>query len=268
MGRRGRKRRLDLETQYWALLAAGVGSIEACRQLGIGRKTGYRWRTENGGLPPIRLAEEARSTRYLCSLERQRIATLRAAGHSIREVARRLGRSASTVSRELKRNTLPHDRGGYDATLAHARATGRSIRPRRGRLLDDLELLTKVQEKLELEWSPEQIAAWLRAEYPDRPGRHVCHETIYQALYKSGRSGLSRTLTRKLRTRRPLRRRRRRADERRIRFVTPSQSIDARPKMVEKRSRTGDWEGDLVRHEALCDRAEVKDLRRCAVAAA
>jgi IS30 family transposase len=93
MGRRGRKRRLELETRYWALLAGGVGSIEACRQLGIGRKTGYRWRAECGGIPPLRLADEARSTRYLSLLERQRIAALRAAGHSIREVARRLGRA-------------------------------------------------------------------------------------------------------------------------------------------------------------------------------
>ncbi|WP_280785015.1 hypothetical protein [Rhodococcus opacus] len=95
-----------------------------------------------------------------------------------------------------------------------------------GRLLDDLDLRAKVQEKLELEWSPEQIAAWLRAEYPERPDWPVCHETIYQALYNSGRSGMCRTLTRKLRA---LRRRRRRADERRIRFVTESQSIDATP---------------------------------------
>ncbi|MFE5699606.1 IS30 family transposase [Rhodococcus koreensis] len=113
-------------------------------------------------------------------------------------------------------------------------------------MLDDLELRATVQEKLELEWSPEQIAAWLRAEYLDRPGWRVCHETIYQALYNSGRSGLCCTLTRKLRTRRPLRRRRRRADERRIRFVTPSQSIDDRPEVVEKRGRTGDWEGNLI----------------------
>ncbi|KOS57596.1 IS30 family transposase [Rhodococcus rhodochrous] len=246
MGRKGRKRRLELETRYWALLAGGVGSVEACRQLGIGRKTGYRWRAECGGIPPGRLPDEARSTRYLNLLERQRIATLRAAGHSIREVARRLGRSASTVSRELQRNTFPHDRGGYDATLAHARATGRSLRPRRGRLLDDPALRATVQDKLEIEWSPEQIAAWLRTEYPDRPGWHVCHETIYQALYNSGRSGLCRTLTTKLRTRRPLRRRRRRAEERRIRFITPSQSIDKRPAVVETRCRTGDWEGDLI----------------------
>lgn len=74
MARRGPKRRLDVESQYWRLLLSGVGTVEACRAVGIGRKTGYRWRPENGGLPPVRLAETARSTRYLSLLERQRIA--------------------------------------------------------------------------------------------------------------------------------------------------------------------------------------------------
>ena len=65
MGRRGRKRQLDLESEYWKLLQSGVGTVAACKLLGIGRKTGYRWRAENGGLPPGRLAESARSGRYL-----------------------------------------------------------------------------------------------------------------------------------------------------------------------------------------------------------
>lgn len=100
MARRGRKRRLDLESEYWLLLAAGVGTVEACQQVGIGRKTGYRWRAENGGLPPSRLAEDARSSRYLFLLERQRIATLRERGLSIRAIAERLGRAGSSLSAE------------------------------------------------------------------------------------------------------------------------------------------------------------------------
>ncbi len=127
-----------------------------------------------------------------------------------RETARELGRSPSTISRELRRNTAPHDRS-YDGDLAHARARERLRRPRRGRLLVDQELRELVQAKLELEWSPEQIAGWLRTMFPDRPDWHVCHETIYQALYLGGRGGLSRQLTARLRTGRPLRRRRRRA---------------------------------------------------------
>jgi hypothetical protein len=144
---------------------------------------GYRWRAENGGLPPARLAEEARSGRYLSLLERQRIATLRRQGLGVRAIAEQMGRGLSTDSRELRRNTATHDRG-YDGDLAHARARERARRPRRGRLLAEPTWRALVQAKLELEWSPEQIAAWLRQAYPDRPGWHVCHETIYQALYR------------------------------------------------------------------------------------
>ncbi|MGO8937972.1 MAG: helix-turn-helix domain-containing protein, partial [Mycobacterium sp.] len=98
MTRRGRKRRLVLEDEYWKLILDGVPAVEACRQIGIGRKTGYRWRAEAGGLPPGRIAEEVRSSRYLSLLERQRIATLRERGHGVREIACRLGRAPSTVS--------------------------------------------------------------------------------------------------------------------------------------------------------------------------
>lgn len=97
-----------------------------------------------------------------------------------------------------------------------------------------------------LEWSPEQIAAWLRTEYPDQPGWHVCHETIYQALCHGPRGGLSRQLTRKLRTGRPLRKRRRRAHERTPRFIASALPIGHRPAVVEDRTQVGDWEGDLI----------------------
>jgi transposase-like protein len=122
LGRRGRKRQLAVEDEYWKLVLEGVGTVEACRQVGIGRKTGYRWRAERGGLPPLRLGEADRTGRYLSQLERQRIATLRDRGVGVREIARRLGRSPSTVSRELRRNLRPHDGGVYDGDLAHARA--------------------------------------------------------------------------------------------------------------------------------------------------
>lgn len=96
LGQRGRKRRLELEDEYWRLILAGVGTVDACRQVGIGRKTGYRWRAERGGIPPARVAEDSRSSRYLSLLERQRIATLHMRGRGVREIARRLGRSPST----------------------------------------------------------------------------------------------------------------------------------------------------------------------------
>ena len=107
MARRGRKRRLEIESEYWRLVQAGVGTVEACREVGIGRKTGYRWRAENGGLPPPRVAEPARSSRYLSLLERQRIATLRRDGLGVRAIAELIGRAPSTVSRELGRTPWP-----------------------------------------------------------------------------------------------------------------------------------------------------------------
>jgi transposase, IS30 family len=168
MGRRGRKRRLDVESEYWRLVLSGIGTVEVCRQLGVGRMTGYRWRAECGGLPPTPLSEGVRSQRYLSLLERQRIATVRRDGLGVRRIAQELGRSPSTISRELRRNTAVHDRS-YDGDLAHARARERLRRPRRGRLLVDLDLRAVVQAKLELKWSPEQIAAWLRTAFPDRP---------------------------------------------------------------------------------------------------
>jgi IS30 family transposase len=216
-----------------------------CKRLGIGRKTGYRWRAENGGLPPATLSEGLRGQRYLSLLERQRIATLRRDGLGVRRIAEELGRSPSTVSRELRRNTAAYDRS-YDGDLAHARARERLRRPRRGRLLTDHPLRAAVEAKLELEWSPEQIAAWLRTEFPDQPARHLCHETIYQALYLGSRGGLRRQLTRRLRTGRPLRKRRRRTTERKTRYVTPGRLIDQRPAVVLDRERVGDWEGDLI----------------------
>jgi IS30 family transposase len=244
--RRGRKRRLGTETLYWQLVQSGAGTAEACGQAGTGRKAGYRWRAEDGGLPPSRVAGSARSSRCLSLLERQRIATLHRDGPGVRAIAARLGRAPSTVSRELRRNTLPHDNGHYDGDLAHARARQRARRPRRGRLLAGPALRAKIQEKPELEWSPGQIAAWLRLTCPGRPGWRVCHETICQALCHGGKGGLSRQLTRKLRTGRPLRKRRRRPGQRRTRFTVPIVLIGHRPPAAASRQRAGDWEGDLI----------------------
>src|SRR4051794_27716843 len=127
-------------------MQSGVGTVAACKLLGIGRKTGYRWRAENGGLPLARLAESARSGRYLSLLERQRIATVRERGLGERaEPARRLGQSPSTISRELRRHLRPHDRGIYDGGLAHARAREGLRRPRRPLLAGEPELWRIVQ---------------------------------------------------------------------------------------------------------------------------
>ena len=131
MGRRGRKRDLGQELEYWELLASGIGTVEACRLVGVSRKTGYRWRAEMGGV--IAKKRTAGTGRYLSLFERQRIASLRDRGCGIREIARRVGRSPSTVSRELARNARPWD-DGYDPVMAHLRHTSVLATRRRERL--------------------------------------------------------------------------------------------------------------------------------------
>ena len=246
MGRRGRKRWLSVEDEYWKLILAGVGPIEAARRIGIARTTGFRWRAERGGVAPLRILEADRHTRYLSHLERERLAVFRREGMSMREISRQLGRSPSTISRELRRNMRRHDRGKYDAVLAHARSREKAKRARGGLIGKDLVLRDLVQEKLTLDWSPEQISFWLRETHPQKKSWHVCHETIYQAVYWPGNSGLTRKLTTHLRTGRPLRKRRRRPEVRTPRFIAPATLIDHRPAVVEERSRLGDWEGDLI----------------------
>lgn len=89
-------------------------------------------------------------------------------------------------------------------------------------------------------------AAHLRSAFPGRPSWHLCHKTIYQAFYRGSRGGLNRRLTKRLRTGRPLRKRRRRPDQRRSRYVIPHQRIEHRPPIVTERIQVGDWEGDLI----------------------
>ena len=144
------------------MIAAGIGTVGACKLVGLGRKTGYRWRHERGGLAPLFRREDEVSNRHLSLLERQRIASLRRQKLSMREIVRRLGRSPSTISRELRRSTARHDVGGYDGDLAHSRSRERLERPRGGRFLTETGLAEAVQAKLLIEWSLEPITAWLR----------------------------------------------------------------------------------------------------------
>ena len=167
MARRGRKRDLEKERLYWDLLASGVGTVAACRQVGIGRRTGLRWRREMGGIRPQRdtgiVAASGVRGRYLCLFERERIQTLTAQGEGVRDIARRLGRSPSTISRELRRTG---SLGGYQAGAAQEHATGLAKRHRRSKLASDVWLHDFVQDKLGLEWSPEQISGYLRTHHP------------------------------------------------------------------------------------------------------
>src|SRR5665809_94490 len=136
--------------------------------------------------------------RYLSFAEREEIALARAAGESIRQVAARVGRSPSTISRELARNA---DRTGrYRAGSAHVLAHQRASRPKPAKLVTNQVLRERVQTELTKRYSPEQIAGRLREDYPDQPEMWVSTETIYQSLYVQSRGALRRDLTRCLRT--------------------------------------------------------------------
>jgi len=199
MARRGRKRNLEKERLYWDLLASGLGTVQACRQVGIGRRTGLRWRRENGGFRRDLGAGAPVAGRYLSLFERERVQTLTSQGVGVREIGRRLGRSPSTISRELHR---AGDREHYDAGAAHQHAARRAKRARRSKLAADVWLHNFVQAKLELEWSPEQISGFLSVNHPQHT---VSAETIYQGLYLPHRGALRRDLAKRLRTGRTLR---------------------------------------------------------------
>jgi IS30 family transposase len=196
-------------------------------------------------MPPMSLAEPR--GRYLSFAEREEIALDRAAGLGVREIARRLDRSPSTISRELARGCLNRrPRGRYRASLAQARADARARRPKPAKLVLHPRLRDWVADKLErLQWSPEQIARRLRAEFPDDESMRISPEAIYQSLYVQGRGALRRELAVCLRTGRALRKPRRRTDGRRER-IKDKVMISERPAEVADRAVPGHWEGDLV----------------------
>ncbi len=225
---------------FWEGVRAGLGVREAAAAAGAPR-TAEEWFRQAGGVKgngPVPLA----AARYLSVDEREEIAAGVAAGLGVRAIARGLGRAPSTVSREVRRNG---SRRGYRAVAAQAQAEHRARRPKPARLAAGGELRERVQEKLELNWSPEQVSRWLRREFPGRPEMQVSHETIYQALYVQGRGALRRELAAHLRTGRALRKPRRRAGSRQGRLKDMA-SISERPAEAEDRAVPGHWEGDLI----------------------
>ncbi len=255
---------------------SGLNNHQACLQIGVHPTTGSRWSKGRNMVdhtgkaryyPPVHAEPKAISPRYLSEEERVLIGDLLAAGYSQRSVAAQLRRSPSTISREVRRNIS--GAGNYRPFGAHRKALGRRPRPRSGKLAHDNDLRDFVQDRLEQRWSPQQICHALPIEFPGQTERHLVQETIYQALYVQGRGELRRELVRALRTGPARRKPHRRGDARRQGcIVDASVMISERPAEADDRAVPGHWEGDLVRHEALWDRAEVEDLRRCAVAAA
>jgi len=192
----------------------------------------------------IRPAPRRRSRLALSLAEREEISRGIVAGHSIRTIASQLGRAPSTVSREIRRN------GGqrrYRGNKADEAAWQRSHRPKTCKLAANYALAHIVAEKLQLEWSPDQIAGWLKYTYPDDEHYQVSHETIYKTLFIQARGALKKELLQYLRRPRAMRRSRhhtqKTSDHGRITNTVP---ISERPAEVEDRAVPGHWEGDLL----------------------
>jgi IS30 family transposase len=166
---------------YIELMSRGISNTAACRAVGINRRTGTRWRrgrtvVNRGGQPrtykPIVTQQAQLSERFLSEAERMIIADGVLACHSIRSIAAELGRSPSTVSREIRRNRDPVS-GRYTPFRAHQRAVLRRARPKPNKFVRNPALKTFVQRRLDQRWSPEQIAETLALEYEGRPDMHV-----------------------------------------------------------------------------------------------
>ncbi len=231
----------DAVQRFWAAMARGEFITDAALEAGTYRKMGARWLVAEGGVRPRR----GRDLKGRCVTfsEREEIAVARAGGESMRSIARRLGRSPSTVSRELSRNA--GDGGGYRATTAHARAYERASRPKPAKLVVNPALRACVERDLARKYSPEQIAGRLREQFPADPEMWVSTETIYQSLYVQSRGALRRDLTRCLRTGRALRRPCRQPGQRKNR-IPDMINITERPADADDRAVPGHWEGDLI----------------------
>jgi IS30 family transposase len=225
--------------RFWDLVRSGVAPGDA--GVAAGRADGARrWCGVAGGVKGN--GPGAVSGRYLSLAEREEIAVGLAARKSLREIARELGRPASTVSREVERNGPA---GRYRAVRAQALAELRGRRPKTAKLAGNDELRCWVQGKLEMKWSPEEISARLRLEFPGRAEMRVSHETIYQSIYVQGRGALRRELAASLRTGRALRKPRRSEGERRGK-IPGMVNISERPAEAADRAVPGHWEGDLL----------------------
>jgi len=270
--------RREVERQFWVQIATGITSEKAAEAVGVSQPAGTRWFRHRGGMPLF--LSSPISGRYLSFAEREEIALLRAQDIGVREIARRLGRSPSTVSRELTRNAAT--RSGkleYRASVAQWKAELVAKRPKPAKLVTNPHLRRYVQERLEGKmhdargrevagprqapfigrnkphrgdrkwvngWSPEQISARLQVDFPHDRSMRISHEAIYQALYIQGRGALKRELVSYLRTGRALRVPRARAQAKAWAHVSEEVMIASRPAEAEDRAVPGHWEGDLI----------------------
>ena len=268
----------EVERQFWQQIATGITSERAAEAVGVSQPAGTRWFRHRGGMALFMLKPV--SARYLSFAEREEIAHLRVLDVGTREIAHRLGRSPSTVSRELTRNAA--SRGAkleYRASVAQWKSELVARRPKPGKLVVNPRLRQYVQDRLEGKiqdaqgrliagpqqaqfigrnkphrgdrkwvsgWSPEQIANRLKIDFSDDLSMRVSYEAIYQALYIEGRGALKRELVTCLRTGRALRMPRARAQAKAWAHVREELMISSRPPDVEDHAVPGHWEGDLI----------------------
>ncbi|WP_432499169.1 IS30 family transposase [Kineococcus auxinigenes] len=229
------------QDQVWVRWRAGESLRSIARSLGINRPASVRcFVAATGG---VRQPARRRAGHQLSAAEREEISRGIAARESTRAIAQRLGRAASTISREIARNG---GRAGYRAGTAEARAWQRGRRPKQCKLAQNASLRTRVERDLAQGWSPQQIAARLRVDFPDDEAMRVSHEAIYLSLFVQARGALRKELTTALRTGRAMRfPRAKRLRQGRGQLVD-TVPISERPAEVEDRAVPGHWEGDLV----------------------
>ena len=227
--------------RIWDLVMAGGTFGRVSKQVGrhFGVVAGMVART--GGVRP---AKRSRAIGRLTLQDREDIAAGVSAGESARAIARRLGRTPSTISRELARNG---GRKKYRPSTAEQATWARAARPKPSKLALNERLREQVVEGLELQWSPEQIAGWLRVEFPDDSEMRVSHETIYLSLFVQSKGLLRKELTKELRSGRVIRR----AGRISVRGQGRGQIVDAlhiseRPAEADDRAVPGHWEGDML----------------------
>ena len=263
--------------RFWAAIARGLKSDDAGVEAGVSSPVAYRWFRNAGGVNPC--LPPTVTGRYLSFTEREDIAIWHAQNVGVREIARRLHRHPSTISRELRRNASSRSYPPtYKASVAQWHAERRARRPKAAKLVSNERLRDYVQARLSGEvrtpdghavgppgpkwqgrnkphrgdrrwvqgWSPEQIAKRLPLDFPDDESMRISHEAIYQALYVQGRGALQRELVACLRTGRALRVPRARARKGGWGHVTSEVMISERPQEAEDRAVPGHWEGDLL----------------------
>lgn len=229
------------KAELWKRWKAGQSLSEIGRVLGKHPGSIHALVAARGGIAP---RQRKRSASQLTQQEREEVSRGLAANMSARSIAEQLGRAPSTISREINRNGGRH---AYRAGNAEQRACEQARRPKPCLLARNKRLKRTVADKLALQWSPQQIAGWLKAEFEDDPNMQVSHETIYRSLFIQARGVLKKELVSHLRTRRMMRRSKKATTKGQPRGqIIDAVSISKRPPEVEDRAVPGHWEGDLI----------------------